>query len=263
MRKMLAAICSAALLFAASPSQGALVPRPGAGDPRIAVVDYDPAQVVELRATMGYQIFIEFSPGEHIENVALGDATGWQITPNRAASLLFVKPISEGPATNMTVVTNDRHYAFELSVRPRTPSQDHSIIYTLRFQYPESGTATPAAAPAAPEPPLLPKVANGAYSYEGSPKIVPARVFDDGHATYFEFREGDNYPAIFSMDGEKKEAVVNTFMRGGYVVADMIGSVFVLRQGAEQTRIYNDGFHPALPGPQSPQPRPKHCWLCF
>ena len=71
---------------AGHPQPLAQAPRPGSGDPRIFVVDYDPTQVVELNATMGYQTFIEFSPDEHIENVAVGDATGWQITPNRAAN---------------------------------------------------------------------------------------------------------------------------------------------------------------------------------
>jgi type IV secretion system protein VirB9 len=261
MKKPLAVLLSAALLFAASPSQGALVPRPGSGDPRIYVVDYDPAQVVELRATMGYQTFIEFAADEHIENVAVGDATGWQITPNRAANLLFVKPMNEVPTTNMTVVTNYRHYSFELSVRPHAPSGDRSIVYTLRFQYPDVAMASVAPKPAAPEPLPLPKVANAAYSYDGSMKIVPARVFDDGHATYFEFREG--YPAIFSLDSDKGEAVVNTYMRNGYVVADLVARGFVLRQGADVTHIYNDGFHPSLPGPQSPRRRAKSCWICL
>jgi type IV secretion system protein VirB9 len=263
MSKPFAAILSAALLLAASPSQGALVPRPGSGDPRIYVVDYDPAQVVELRATMGYQTFIEFSPDEHIENVAVGDATGWQITPNRAANLLFVKPMSEVQTTNMTVVTNYRHYSFELSVRPHAPSGDKSIVYTLRFQYPEVAMATVVAKPAAPEAPPLPKVANAAYSYDGSAKIVPARVFDDGHATYFEFREGEAYPAIFSLDADKSEVVVNTYMRDGYVVADLVGRGFVLRQGNDVTHIYNDGFHASVPGPQSPRRRTQRCWICL
>ena len=263
MKKPLTAILSAALLFAATPSEGALVPRPGSGDPRIFVVDYDPTQVVELNATMGYQTFIEFSPDEHIENVAVGDATGWQITPNRAANLLFIKPMGEVPTTNMTVVTNYRHYEFELNARPHAPANDKNIVYTLRFQYPEVAVATVTAKPAAPEPPPMPKVVNSSYSYDGSSKIVPARIFDDGRATYFEFREGESYPAIFSVDGEKNEAVVNSYTRDGYVVADTIARGFVLRQGNEVTRIYNDGFHPAAPGPQSPKRRAKTCWICL
>ncbi len=162
-----------------------MLPRPGSGDPRIYVVDYDPTQVVELHGTLGYQTFVEFAPEEHIENVAIGDATGWQVTPNRAANLLFVKPMTEGPGTNMTVVTNLRRYAFALTARPHTAAGDHSIVYTLRFQYPEAAVATIARqpTPAAQEAPPIPKVANAAYSYDGSAKTVPSRIVDDGHAT--------------------------------------------------------------------------------
>jgi type IV secretion system protein VirB9 len=263
-KNILTAILAAALLFAATPSQGALVPRPGSGDPRIFVVDYDPAQVVELNATMGYQTFVEFSPDEHIENVAVGDSTGWQITPNRAANLLFIKPMGEVPTTNMTVVTNYRHYAFELKARAHTPANDKSIVFTLRFQYPEAAKVRLAEKPVAPEVPPLPKVVNSAYSYDGSPKILPARIFDDGHATYFEFQDSDSYPAIFSVDGEKNEVLVNSYMRGGFLVVDTMAPGFVLRQGNEVTHIYNDGFHTAVPGPQSPKPRTKPCsWLCL
>ena len=119
MRKILTTLISASLLLATRPSQGALIPRPGSGDPRIYVVDYDPAQVVELRATMGYQTFVEFASDEHIENVAVGDAAGWQITPNRAANLLFVKPMSEVPTTNMTVAVKES---------PRRPGDPPTLI---------------------------------------------------------------------------------------------------------------------------------------
>ncbi|MFO1246638.1 MAG: P-type conjugative transfer protein VirB9 [Alphaproteobacteria bacterium] len=263
MRKTLSALIAATFFIATTPSQGALIPRPGSGDPRIYVVDYDPAQVVELHATMGYQTFVEFASDEHIENVAVGDAAGWQITPNRAANLLFVKPLSDVPTTNMTVVTNYRRYSFELSVRPHAPAGDKSIVYTLRFQYPEVAVASVSPKPTAPEPPPLPKVVNAAYSYDGSPKIVPSRVFDDGKATYFEFRDGDSYPAIFSMDEGKNEQVVNTYMRSGYIVADQVSRGFVLRQGSDVTRVYNDGFHAPGPGPQSPRRRAQKCWICL
>jgi len=263
MRNILTALISASLLLATTPSQGALIPRPGSGDPRIYVVDYDPAQVVELRATMGYQTFVEFASDEHIENVAVGDASGWQNTPNRAANLLFVKPMSEVPTTNMTVVTNYRRYSFELSTRPHAPAGDKNIVYTLRFQYPEMAVARVMAKPTAPEQPPLPKVVNAAYSYDGSPRIVPSRVFDDGKATYFEFHDGDSYPAIFLMDGDKGEVVVNTYMRSGYIVADQVSRGFVLRQGKDVTRVFNDGFRAPGPGPQSPRRRAKNCWICL
>ncbi len=243
-----------ALGIAAFASQGiaAVMPHAGPGDPRNRVVMYDPAQVVELQGVLGYQMLIEFAPDEKIENVAIGDSLGWQVTPNRAANLLFVKPMSKVPVTNMTVVTDQRQYVFELNVVPR--ARESAIIYTLRFEYPPLPDK-PADAP----PPPPPQIANSAYSYDGSQKILPTRIFDDGHATYFQFHGGQDYPAIFAVDADKGEAVVNSSMRDGYVVVDRIARGFVLRQGSEVTHIYNDGFKEATPGPEAPQPHKKEC----
>jgi type IV secretion system protein VirB9 len=247
----------AAVLFCWTlPAQSALVPRPGPGDPRIHVVPYDPAQVIEVDAVLGYEMLIEFAPEERIENVAIGDSIGWQVTPNRKANLLFLKPMDKVPPTNMTVITDARRYSFELTARPRNTVHDaRSIIYSLQFDYPPS-PAKVAEKAAQPAPPALPQVLNQSYSYEGSSKTLPLRIFDDGRATYFQFREGEAYPAIFAVEGENNaESVVNSSARGGYVVVDRLARGFVLRQGNEVTRIYNDGFREALPGPQSPKPR--------
>ena len=224
-----------ALALVAGPAL-AVVPHPGGGDPRIHVVAYDPEEVVELKVALGYQLSVEFDPMEKIENVAIGDSLGWQVTPNRRANLLFLKPMSQRPPTNMTVVTNLRRYNFELSLRPRAAA--HSAPFSVRFLY-----AAPVMAFVAPPPPPAPPVErNASYSYEGSGRTLPSKVFDDGRDTYFTFRDGDDLPAIFALDADGEEAVVNTRLRDGYVVADRVASGFVLRRGAETTRIYNDGF---------------------
>lgn len=224
-----------ALALMATPAL-AVVPRPGPGDPRIHVVEYDPAEVVELRGALGYQLAVEFDPAEKIENVAIGDSLGWQVTPNRRANLLFLKPMSARPDTNMTVVTNLRRYNFQLSVRGK--AQARSVPFSVRFLY-----AAPVMAVIAPPPPPPPPAErNTAYSYEGSSKTLPVKVFDDGLDTYFAFRETEDLPAIFAVDPDGGEAVVNTRARDGYVVVDRVTRGFVLRRGSEVTRIYNDGF---------------------
>jgi type IV secretion system protein VirB9 len=247
-----------AVLILAAPCVAGVEPKPGPGDPRNRVVQYDPTQVVELHGVLGYQMVIEFAPDERVENVAIGDSLGWQVTPNRAANLLFVKPMAQVPVTNMTVVTNLREYVFELGVTRRSAG---AVIYTVHFDYPKTAKAADAAP--APEPP--PQVVNSSYSFEGSSKVLPARIFDDGHATYFEFHPGAEYPAIFAVDAERGESVVNSHIRDGYVVVDRIERQFLIRQGSEVTRIYNDGYKEAQPGPQSPKPRKPECtnWLCL
>lgn len=244
-------VALAIALLLALPVQAAVVPRPSLGDPRIQVVGYDPTEVVQLKAALGYQLTIEFDPAEAIENVAIGDSLGWQVIPNRKANLLFVKPMERVPATNMTVVTNLRRYNFELSVRPGTPKAA-DVLYTLRFEYPQPAPVIVEA----PPPPPPPEAKNRAYSYEGSGANVPAAVFDDGAATYFQFGEQTDYPAIFALQGGE-EAMVNWRVRDGYIVVDRLAPGFVLRRGEEVTRIHNDGYAQAAPGPLAPQPRPR------
>ena len=210
------------------------------------------------------KFLIEFSTSESIENVAIGDSLGWQVTPNRKANLLFVKPMEDVPPTNMTVVTNSRQYAFELRVR-QNETDDQPIIYVLRFQYPEEEAQEEVAEVV--EEPTPPQVVNSAYSYEGSTTTLPERIFDDGEATYFQFRDGDEYPAIFVIedgDGEG-EATVNSYVRDGNVVVDRIARGFVLRRGSEVSRIFNDGYPDTSPGPLSPSPRQaeRECLLIF
>ncbi|MGA0605138.1 TrbG/VirB9 family P-type conjugative transfer protein [Phenylobacterium sp. VNQ135] len=229
-------VLAAAVVLLAAQSAGAVVPRPGPGDPRIHVVPYAPEDVVELRVALGYQLAVEFDPAERIENVAIGDSLGWQVTPNKRANLLFLKPMGARPATNMTVVTNLRRYNFELSVRGRSAAK--GAPFTVRFLY-----APPAVALVAePPPPAPPEERNVAYSYQGSTKNLPIKVFDDGLDTYFAFRADEDLPAVFAIEADGGEAVVNTRQRDGYVVVDRVVRGFVLRRGDEVTRIYNDGF---------------------
>ena len=94
----------------------------------------------------------------------------------------------------------------------------------------------------APPPPLQPVERNAAYSYDGSSKTLPIKVFDDGQDTYFTFRTEEDLPAVFAVDPDGGEAVVNTRQRDGYIVVDQIARGFVLRRGSEVTRIYNDAF---------------------
>jgi type IV secretion system protein VirB9 len=267
MTKLRHLIAACLVLAAAAPALAAQEPRPAAGDPRLRVarpaagdprlrvVPYDPAQVVTIRAALGYQMMIEFEDGERIENVAVGDSIGWQVIPSRKANLLFLKPMDHAPATNMTVVTSLRRYAFELNVRPGpVKADDPSLIYSLRFEYPAPVVPVIAAPEAPPRPP---QDVNHAYSYEGSQQNLPVRLFDDGQATYFRFAEGVSFPAIFAVEADRSEAVVNFHVHDGYLVVDRLARGFVLRRGKEETRIFNDGFHDAEPGPSSPQPRRK------
>lgn len=230
-------ILTLALAVLALPAAAAGRPTPGLADARVRTVRYDPDQVVELTATLGYQLMIEFGPGERIENVAIGDSLGWQITPNHKADLLFLKALDPRSRTNMAVVTNLRRYNFSLSARPSSRSE-RDVIFGLRFDY-------PAPAPAVvvpPPPPPPPRDVNHAYTFSGSDKGLPSRVFDDGRATYFAFPPDADIPAIFVIDEAGRESVTNVVFRDSFLVIEQLAPQFVLRRGTEATRIVNEGF---------------------
>jgi type IV secretion system protein VirB9 len=243
-----AVILAAILALAAAPAL-AVEPHPGAGDPRIFEVMYDPSDVVELKGVLGYQFSLEFDPNEHIETVAIGDALGWQVTPNRKANLLIVKPQAKRPDTNMTVVTNLRRYNFQLSVREKAPAK--SIPYSVRFLYPPVAVAV--VEPPAPPPPPIDR--NHAYSYQGSTKSLPTRLFDDGQSTYFAFADDADLPAIYAVETDGGEAVVNSHILAGYIVVDRTAPGFVLRRGTEVTKVFNDGWKGQQTSALSPKPR--------
>jgi type IV secretion system protein VirB9 len=149
-----------------------------------------------------------------------------------------------------------RRYTFELTVR-RTLARinDPDVIYSLRFEYPAPVMPVIKAPEALPPPP--PQDVNHAYSYQGSLQNLPQRIFDDGHLTYFRFAADASFPAIFAVEADKSEAVVNFRSQDGYLVVDRLARAFVLRRGKEETRIFNDGYHEAEPGPLSPRPHSK------
>lgn len=200
-----------------------------ARDPRVRVVPYQADQVVAIEGHLGYQIMLEFDPRERIENVSIGDSLGWQVTPNRAATLLFLKPVVADAATNMTVVTNRRRYAFSLRSGEANGPDDPRIVYSLRFSYPDEPPAQSTAAD--------PASFNFNYAVSGSPALMPTRVFDDGRVTYFEMPPGAETPAIFLLNARGEEEVVNSQVRGGFIAVDQIADAFVLRYGADRAVV--------------------------
>lgn len=102
-------LCTAMLLGTlASPAFGA------GGDPRLVTRTYNPDEVVRIDGRPGVQAAITFDEGEHIENVAIGDSNVWQVTPNKRANALFVKPLAANARSNMTVITDRHTYYFDL-----------------------------------------------------------------------------------------------------------------------------------------------------
>lgn len=206
------------LLLLVVPAQAQMSP-----NAHMQTVFWDPDQVINITGAPGWQIMVEFAADERIENVAIGDALAWQVTPNKRARNLFLKPLLKNAQTNMTVITDRRRYVFALDTGPRRVSTP----WVVRFEYP-------------PPPVMLtadiateqrPVVENYNYVKSGDAGLLPTRIWDDGLMTYFEFAENVSLPAIFIGKPGKDEALVNSTMRGRTVVIQQMAAAFTLREG--------------------------------
>jgi type IV secretion system protein VirB9 len=224
------------LLFVLAVTSG-VATTASAADSRIVTRRYDPSTVVTLPGRVGTQATIGFGEDERIENVAVGDSAMWQVTPNKRANLLFVKPVTKRARTNMTVVTDQRTYLFDLVANGvSTP------VYVLRFSYPEKpkpAAAVVAAADPTPAAPVRPDPAtlNFGWKSEGSPLLVPARVFDDGKSVYLGWQADAAMPAILVRDSKGTEGPVNYSVQGDYVVVEGVPPQLVLRAGKDMATL--------------------------
>lgn len=217
-----------------------------ASDQRLVERAYDPAQVVRIEGRTNVQATIVFGESELIENVAIGDSASWQVTPNKRANLLFVKPLEAKASTNMTVVTNRRTYLFDLVASPSSKP-----LYVLRFTYPQDPKEAQASALAGGPNDLEMTAASDAYAVKdpatlnfswtskGTRKLVPARIYDDGDATFLTWPSGNPVPAILIANEEGVEGPVNYTVRGDTVVVDGVPREIILRSGRDNAVLIN------------------------
>lgn len=194
-----------------------------AADDRLVAHFYKADEVVRVEGRPGIQATIMFADDEHVENIAVGDSASWQITPNKRANLLFIKPLNRHARTNMTVVTDQRTYFFDLAV-----AEGREPLYSLRFTYPEKPKSQREAA----EPARM-GVPNFAWKVGGKAKLAPDRVFDDGNSTWLSWAPERPLPAILVRDEKGKEGPVNYAVRENYIVLDRVPPSIILRSGKD------------------------------
>lgn len=237
-----------------------------ARDVRLTQRLYNAEEVVRIDGKMGVQATVAFADDEHIENVAVGDAESWQITPNKRANLLFVKPLAATARTNMTVITDRHTYYFDLVANPRaTP------VYALKFTYPAEPKAANGGANAqvalndaerealdSDQAPVDPAQLNFAWRTTGPARLIPQRLYDDGESTYAIWPAGVPIPAILVTNDKGDEGPVNFAVRGDTIVIDGVPSRIVLRVGKDRAQLDYRGPGPKpRSDPNQPRSQPQ------
>ena len=204
---------------------------------------YNPNDVYRYVGHYTYQGFIEFEEGETIGTISMGNPSLWLF--ETLGNRLFLKPVGEDNSeTNMTVISSKRVYHFELMAKEAKGITDKDLIFVAKFVYPDEKdknlVAFPKSLPS-DEPDMRDlSIYNFNYQYTGEPTIAPIKIFDNGEFTYFQFaKKNAEIPAIFSVDSEGFESLINFRSAGSYIIVEKVAPQFTLRNGDEIVCAYN------------------------
>jgi type IV secretion system protein VirB9 len=240
------------LVLAASTATAERTPTPGPLDPRIRTAIYNPDEVYRVTGRIGYQLSLEFAPNESFVGLAAGDGEG--LTFESQGNHLFLKPRAARVTTNLTILTNLRHYYLDyrvesLHIDPDGTTRGTEALYALRFTYPQDATRTRDVEARAAEVARIdtaltqtPTPANTAYQYCGPRALKPTTVTDDGVQTRFTFGARTELPAIFTRATDGTESLVNFTVTSDAMLVHRIAPAFVLRRGKLVACVVNQNF---------------------
>ena len=109
------ALIASTCIGGAPQAYAAKLPKDGVVDARIKTLPYRENEVFRLTGHYGFSTVLEFASGENIETISIGDSESWQLVKPKRGNLLLIKPLEENAQTNMTVVTDQRIYTFEMN----------------------------------------------------------------------------------------------------------------------------------------------------
>ncbi|HKG77584.1 MAG TPA: P-type conjugative transfer protein VirB9 [Beijerinckiaceae bacterium] len=255
-------------LFLCGTAANALqVPRGNARDDRVRTVIYDPYNVTKVVGVIRSSTQVMFADDEEVVHVAVGDAIAWEVAP--AGNILFLKPRERHPPTNLQVVTtrrdgSKRSYQFDLSMREGSMGPGTDTYFVVRFAYPDDEAARARAEAAIRRTDAGSRVAdtvldlhqrfgprNWSYSAQGRGAIEPQAVYDDGKSTTFRFEGNLEIPAIYIVNSDGQESLINKDVRGDLVVVHAIAPKFVLRRGGDVICVYNEAYSPSGINPRT------------
>lgn len=223
-------------------AQASLLPQRGTLDGRIRTASYDAAQVYELHAYVGYQIELEFEPGERFAGQGGGDLEG--IAFGAFENHVILKPRADNVGTNLVIYTNRRAYRFDYIVHAHAPdAASDEVMYTVRFVYPpEPAVATSATVDRQMATAATERHRNLDYWFCGDASLRPLAAFDDGVQTHITFGRRADLPAIFLRNDDESESLLNFTVQGDEIVIHRVARRFVVRRGRLVGCIVNHSF---------------------
>jgi type IV secretion system protein VirB9 len=203
------------------------------------ILRYAPGRIYAVKAAPLRVTTLNLEAGETLIDKAAGDTVRWQIGETtsgsgaQARTLVLIKPLTAGLATNMVLTTSRRVYLLDLA------SSARGFDPAVAWSYPQEPT-TPSGLP--PSEPAF-RIAGTRYQVEPKgrpPSWTPRAVFDDGRRTYIAFPPGldrEPAPVLLVEDAEGRPGLANYRLIGDLIVVDRLFHRAELRLGRRRPAV--------------------------
>ena len=242
-----------AAVLAALPFQAAFAeaqPKHSVRDSRIQTATYRSDDVFPVLTKVGEATLIELETDERLSGdnalAGMGDTAAWNLAV-KGRNIIF-KPTAPQPDTNLLVATNKRTYAFRL----KTASGKQKPTHILRFRYPDTEAANAARIAALQDkvrlamagvPQRQPESgANLNYWARGDKTLAPTAAWDNGRFTYFQFDNARALPAVYRVEADGSETLLNIRNDGDTVIVHDTAQNFVFRLGKSVLGVENRSY---------------------
>jgi type IV secretion system protein VirB9 len=230
-------LCAAVMALAAT-AMAETQPAPGILEPRLRTAPYRVNEVYRLVGFVGYQTDLEFEAGETFVGLGAGDIEGLSFVAQD--NHLFLKPKAAKVGTNLTILTSRRSYQVDYAASAARPDATAEVTYALRFTYPPAASDAEASRRALAAE--THRTRNIDYWFCGPPSLQPTAASDDGVHTRLTFAAKAEQPAIFVLNEDGSESLLNFSMEEADVILHRVAQRLILRRGKLAGCVVNKGF---------------------
>ncbi|CEI85194.1 P-type conjugative transfer protein VirB9 [Ehrlichia minasensis] len=236
-------------------------------DSRIKTFVYSNNEIYNVVFNYGYHSYIEFSKGETIKMLAIGDTVSWKVKP--VDNKLFIIPLEKNGKTNMLIETSKgRSYAFDLICRSAGETDNdkkdteaeysdlRDLAYIVRFYYPKTeedfdlnkinlpDISIPSNSHKVKKHIVIkPNITSDNYLVNtklGDQKKLPVELFDDGKLTYFKFANNNQtIPQVFIYNDLGEKVPCKMLLLNNYVIIKGVHKNLHLEYKNESVKITN------------------------
>lgn len=231
--------------FLSTPANAEIEPARSKYDKRMRTVAYNPQQVYRVKSYVGFVTMIMFDKDETYKAHAVGDPSAWEIA--ETGRFFFLKPKMEKASTNLFVLTNKRHYTFNLQAHSGRLFKANEVEhFSIAFTYPQEATKKQRKKAEKKQADYSLATAknlriNMQYESCGDKTISPIAVYDNGLQTFMKFAPNAEIPAVYYVNIFGQESLLNYNVHNDWVSVHRVAKEFILRRGDFVACLTNRG----------------------